>query len=462
MTTPQYIHAIQIDTEICIGCSHCMRVCSTQAIRIVDGHASISPERCVDCGECYRVCPMEAIYVKDDRLAKGSKDYIYKIALVPAVFFGQFPVKYSVTQISDAIRELGFNEVFEVEQAVDFIKSEYKRIAKDKDIVRPAISSFCPSVVRLIQVMFPSLTENILQLKPPHDIAAIYLREINSTTNIRPEEIGIYYFTPCAAKIVAAKAPEGEDESPIDVVVSMRELYNKVYKLLIENKSDKDDLKRRSSMTSDSIKWSLSGTEREYFKGRSLAIDGVENVIQFLEILESGRISDIDFLELRVCDQGCAGGIVCPGNRFLAVERIGERQKRLQERLKENKKVLNPLMEYAKELQKVSKVKEITPRKGLLLDENVEIALQKMAKIKTLNSYLPGFDCGACGAPTCKNLAEDIVKGNASMSYCIFVQRIMEKNYKLSPEQAFLTIEKIWGKNRLNKYKDNYGEKEVE
>lgn len=462
MTTPQYIHAIQIDTEICIGCSHCMRVCSTQAIRIVDGHASISPERCVDCGECYRVCPMEAIYVKDDRLAKGSKDYIYKIALVPAVFFGQFPVKYSVTQISDAIRELGFNEVFEVEQAVDFIKSEYKRIAKDKDIVRPVISSFCPSVVRLIQVMFPSLTENILQLKPPHDIAAIYLREINSTTNIRPEEIGIYYFTPCAAKIVAAKAPEGEDESSIDVVVSMRELYNKVYKLLIENKSDKDDLKRRSSMTSDSIKWSLSGTEREYFKGRSLAIDGVENVIQFLEILESGRISDIDFLELRVCDQGCAGGIVCPGNRFLAVERIGERQKRLQERLKENKKVLNPLMEYAKELQKVSKVKEITPRKGLLLDENVEIALQKMAKIKTLNSYLPGFDCGACGAPTCKNLAEDIVKGNASMSYCIFVQRIMEKNYKLSPEQAFLTIEKIWGKNRLNKYKDNYGEKEVE
>lgn len=462
MTKPRYIHAIQIDTEICIGCSHCMRVCSTQAIRIVDGHAVIRPERCVDCGECYRVCPAGAVYVKDDGLTKGFKDYIYKIALVPAVFFGQFPLKYSVTQISDAIRELGFNEVFEVEQAADFIKYEYKRIAKDKDIPRPAISSFCPSVVRLIQVMFPSLTENILQLKAPHDIAAIYLREINSTTNIRPEDIGIYYFTPCAAKIVAAKAPEGEDESPIDVVVSMRELYNKVYKLLIGSKSDKEDLKRSSMMTADSIKWSLSGTEREYFKGRSLAIDGGDNVIQFLEILESGRISDIDFLELRICDQGCAGGIVCPGNRFLAVERIGERHKRLQERLKENKKVVNPLMEYAKELQKVSGVEEIEPRKGLLLDDNVEIALQKMAKIKTLNSYLPGFDCGACGAPSCKNLAEDIVKGEASMSYCIFVQRIMEKNYKLSPEQAFQTIEKIWGKNRLNKYKDNYGEKEVE
>ncbi len=461
MAIPHYVHAIQIDTDICIGCSHCMRVCSTQAIRIVDGHASIRPERCVDCGECYRVCPMSAIYVEADRLAKGFKDYVYRIALVPAVFFGQFPNKFSVTQISNAIRQLGFNEVFEVEQAVDFVKEEYKRVAKDKEIARPVISSFCPSVVRLIQVMYPSLTDNILQLKAPHDIAAIYLRQINSSTNIRPEDIGIYYFTPCAAKIVAAKAPEGEVESPIDVVVSMRELYNKVYKLIFSNKPS-DDIKRRSSMSSDSIKWSLSGTEREYFKGRSLAIDGVENVIKFLEKLESGHIPDIDFLELRVCDQGCAGGIVCPGNRFLTVERIGERQKRLQERLKENKKVDNPLMAYASQLKLVSKTEAITPRKGLLLDENVEIALQKMAKIKTLNAYLPGFDCGACGAPTCRNLAEDIVKGEASMSYCVFVQRVMEKNYKLSPEQAFQTIEKIWGKNRLNKYKDNHGEKESE
>ena len=215
-------------------------------------------------------------------------------------------------------------------------------------------------------------------------------------------------------------------------------------------------------MTSDSVKWSLSGTEREYFKGRSLAIDGVENVIKFLEKLESGHITDIDFLELRVCDQGCAGGILCPGNRFLTVERIGERQKRLQERLIENKEVNNPLMKYKEQLHRVSKTEAIYPREGLLLDADVEIALRKMQKIKTLKSYLPGFDCGACGAPTCKNLAEDIVKGEASMSHCVFVQRVMEKNYKLSPEQAFQMIEKIWGKNRLNKYSENHGEKESE
>ncbi len=458
MAAPHYVHAIQIDTEKCIGCSHCMRVCSTQAIRIVDGHARIMPERCVDCGECYSVCPVAAVYVKSDSLESHLQKYVYKIALVPSVFFGQFPTKYSVSQISAAIRKLGFNEVFEVEHAVDFVKEEYKVKADEKEGARPVISSFCPSVVRLIQVMFPSLTENVLQLKAPHDLAAIYLRDINSNTNIPPEDIGVFYISPCASKIVAAKAPEGEDKSPTDVVLNMKEMYNKVYKTIIDSPKT-EELKHSSTMSPDSIKWALSGTEREYFKGRSLAIDGVENVIKFLEKLESGHISDIDFLELRVCDQGCAGGILCPGNRFLTVERIGERVKRLQGRLIENKEVLNPLMNHQNELRRVSKTEAIHPREGLLLDEDVEIALKKMQKIKTLNSYLPGFDCGACGAPTCKNLAEDIVKGQASMSYCVFVQRVMEKNYKLSPEQAFQTIEKIWGKDRLNKYKDNHGEK---
>lgn len=457
MAIPHYVHAIQIDTELCIGCSHCMRVCSTQAIRIVDGHARIMPERCVDCGECYSVCPVSAVYVKSDSLQTQLQKYIFRIALVPAVFFGQFPTKYSVTQISAAIRKLGFNEVFEVEHAVDFVKEEYKFKADEKDIARPVISSFCPSVVRLIQVMFPSLTDNVLQLKAPHDLAAIYLRDLSSNTNIHPEDIGVFYISPCASKIVAAKAPEGEDESPTDVVLNMKEFYNKVYKTIIDS-TPTDDLKRSSTMSPDSIKWALSGTEKDYFKGRSLAIDGVENVIRFLEKLESGHISDIDFLELRVCDQGCAGGILCPGNRFLTVERIGEREKTLRERLVDNETIVNPLMQYKDELRKVSKTKAIHPREGLLLDEDLEIALLKMQKIKTLNSYLPGFDCGACGAPTCKNLAEDIVKGEANMSYCVFVQRVMEKNYRLSPEQAFQTIEKIWGKDRLNKYKDNHGE----
>ena len=47
--------------------------------------------------------------------------------------------------------------------------------------------------------------------------------------------------------------------------------------------------------------------------------------------------------------------------------------------------------------------------------------------IKKIGRYitaeLPGLDCGSCGAPTCKALAEDIVRGEASVNDCIFVLR---------------------------------------
>jgi ArsR family metal-binding transcriptional regulator len=114
----------------------------------------------------------------------------------------------------------------------------------------------------------------------------------------------------------------------------------------------------------------------------------------------------------------------------------------------------NRLMRYRQQLQPLSRVDPVHPRDGLLLDEDMEKALIKLQRIRRLMTYFPGFDCGACGAPSCRSLAEDIVQGKASISHCVFVQRVMEKNYKLSPDQAFVVIEKIWGRDRLNKYND--------
>ncbi|MDO5664906.1 MAG: [Fe-Fe] hydrogenase large subunit C-terminal domain-containing protein [Bacteroidia bacterium] len=459
MKDRNYTHAIQIDTDQCIGCSHCMQVCPTQAIRIIVGHADIMPERCVDCGECYRVCPVGAIYVEDDGLSVVKHD-AYRIALVPSVFIGQFPSEHTASEILDAVKQIGFDEVFEVEQAVDFMKDIYDKIVDETDYsLRPIIGSFCPAIVRLIQVYYHSLTDQILQIKAPLDIAALYLRKSKAKENINPDNINIYYITACAAKIVAAKAPVGEKVSPIYGTIDMKEVFNLVSKTLIEKKDSKLS-KQFANMSPDSVKWSLSGTEKQYFRGRSLAIDGMENVVEFLDRLESGRISGVDFLEMRACDQGCAGGILCPGNRFLTVERLEQREKKLASLAEKYKSIKNDLMDYAKEMRQTFKVDPVYPRDGLLLDEDMEIALQKMDRIKKLNSYLPGFDCGACGAPTCRSLAEDIVKEKATISYCVFVQRVMEKNYNLSPDQAFQTIERIWGKDRLKKYQHSNGKVE--
>ncbi|MEG1157954.1 MAG: (Fe-S)-binding protein, partial [Christensenellaceae bacterium] len=55
------------------------------------------------------------------------------------------------------------------------------------------------------------------------------------------------------------------------------------------------------------------------------------------------------------------------------------------------------------------------------LDDDRYVALQKIQQIEELVQKLPGMDCGSCGAPSCRSLAEDIVRGYANEIDCIFL-----------------------------------------
>ena len=46
-----------------------------------------------------------------------------------------------------------------------------------------------------------------------------------------------------------------------------------------------------------------------------------------------------------------------------------------------------------------------------------------MERTDAINERLPGLDCGSCGAPSCRALAEDIVQGQARLNDCIFILR---------------------------------------
>ena len=45
-------------------------------------------------------------------------------------------------------------------------------------------------------------------------------------------------------------------------------------------------------------------------------------------------------------------------------------------------------------------------------------SMRMMADIQKIKATLPGIDCGACGAPTCRAFAEDVVKKTASIDDC--------------------------------------------
>ncbi len=102
MTADPFFHAIAIDEDICIGCSHCVKACPTEALRVWNGKATLDETKCVDCGDCYRVCPVKAIYVAEKKKQIISPTH-WNVALVPAVFFGQFHYGKSRNSICDAI-----------------------------------------------------------------------------------------------------------------------------------------------------------------------------------------------------------------------------------------------------------------------------------------------------------------------------------------------------------------------
>ena len=453
MERPSFYHAIKIDYDKCIGCTHCMTVCPTQAIRVVKGKAHLSPNRCIDCGECFRVCPTLAYSVMHDNMEVLNK-FKTCVALVPGVFFGQFPDQISIGQIHQAMKQLGFSHVYEIEGGVEVLKDAFNRMVASKTYDKPIISSFCPSIVRLIQVRFPGLVGNIAPLIAPADIAAIYYRKILDGLGTDPKETGIFYITPCAAKIAAFKSPVGEEVSALDGVINLNFLFNKVYHLIVQGNINDDAALGIPLELPDekSIRWSLTNGEAKNISGRALCIDGIKNVIDFLEKIENEEVSNIDFLELRACDESCAGGILTAENRFLTVERLNKRARKNGQMIRENPDVTATSFadKISYLLERIILPQKIEPR-SIVLDEDMVKAMQKLKKSRDLMCFLPAIDCGACGAPTCQALAEDIVSHKANLSHCIFMQRQMEKHNKLSNDHAFKIIEKVWGASRLDK-----------
>ena len=157
-----YRHSVSLDLDKCKGCTHCLRRCPTEAIRIRDGHAVINAIQCIDCGECIRVCPYKAKRAICDSLEDLDRSK-YLIALPAPSLFGQFINVTDVDYVLQGLLDMGFNDVFEVSRCAEIITEYTRRYMKRKDIPRPAISSACPVVVRLITIRFhPSSTISCL------------------------------------------------------------------------------------------------------------------------------------------------------------------------------------------------------------------------------------------------------------------------------------------------------------
>lgn len=195
-------------------------------------------------------------------------EFKHRVLLVPSVFFAQFKDSIQRNTICQIIGELGFTEVCAVEQSVDTLLNEINDYLETAQ--KPVISSFCPAVIRLIQVRFPSLVDNIMKLLPPIEITAQYYKKRFEKEGIAESEYGIFYLTPCIAKIAAVKSPVGGYTSPITGVINMDFFFNKVYLAYKQRLPITKSIIINGELSSKGVLFPTTGQESAHVKGHIL------------------------------------------------------------------------------------------------------------------------------------------------------------------------------------------------
>ncbi len=429
----QYFHSIRIDTEKCDGRMKCLRVCPTEAIRVRNGKAVIIDEKCIDCGECMIICPQGAIVPLTDPFGELSK-FRHTVSIPSPALYAQFGREILPEKILSGIKKLGFDDAFDLALTcgeVSFAIQEYLREYKGP---KPLISNACPTVVRLIQVKYPELIDQIIPVEPPRELAAREIKKNKSKElKLNEKEIGTFYLTPCPVKMISIRQPAEKGKSYLDGAISISDIYGPLLSAM-EGIKKGSYRKALESICILGVGWAMvGGICRTLRLKNSLAVSGLGEILKVFDDIERGKLRNIDFIEAYSCTQGCVGGSLTVENVYISYNKI----LKLIETLEYEQIKACPDIREVRKLygQKYFFIRgKFEPRPLTPLDKDLARAIKKRRDKEEIYKSLRKIDCGACGAPTCLAFAEDVVRGYAQLTDCIFnlPQRFEELSQEFS------------------------------
>ena len=404
---------LKIREAQCRGCANCLKSCPTEAIRVIDGLIRIIPELCIDCGECIRSCRNKAITENDDEwdLLKSREGLVL---MADPTFYVQIGAYSRPRLMKEALEYHGIRDLSEcASHAFDLAAFAAARIIQEGGENLPYISTYCPAVLRLVQINFPDLVGRILPVESPLETSvSIWRTETGSNERVT-------LVAPCPAKATLVRNPVGREKSSLQYVVSVKKV---IRDLLAQNV--KVTGAKTKGMSRRWLLWSTVGGESRHIsslmgkKLTSVSVSGLRNTMDLLGELELGRLSGVDFIECRACDLGCIGGTGTYESRFLSQLRLDTAEMDWK-MLPEEEEIVQDL--YGKGIWRLES--KIPVKERLPLSKDIGEAMAKLKRMNAIYADLPHIDCGSCGRPSCRALAEDIVRGQGDITDCIFKLR---------------------------------------
>lgn len=248
--------SIVFDRNKCINCGRCVEVCQEiQKVNAIEyqgrgGKTVIAPAAmsqladspCVRCGQCAAHCPVGAIYESHSSRKVWDKldnpDIVTVVQIAPAVRvalgeeFGMKPGEISTKKIYAALRQIGFDYVFDTNFSADLTIMEegtefINRLLKGKGAI-PLFTSCCPSWVDYVEKNCQDLIPNISTAKSPQQMMGSMIKTYwAEKAKIDPAKIYSVSIMPCTAKKYECKRNEDMSSSgfqDVDTVLTTREL----------------------------------------------------------------------------------------------------------------------------------------------------------------------------------------------------------------------------------------------
>lgn len=287
----------------------CIKSCAVGAISIGENDiAVIDTEKCINCGHCVSGCPFGAI--SDISALTGVIDMLVDkkrpvYAIVAPSIEGQFG-NISLSQIKAAIRDIGFDDVFEAAYGADIVAffeaaELNERVLEGKKLT----SSCCPAFVNLVQKHFPQISDNVSYTVSPMAAAERYIRKNNS-------DCSVVFIGPCIAK---KNEVETLYKDEIDAVLTFEEL-NALFLAkdinfdIIEAEEDDATKYGKGFALSGGVSKAVTQALKEMGVEDDITVtgcDGAINCKKTLTLLKVGNLPE-DFIEGMYCQGGCING----------------------------------------------------------------------------------------------------------------------------------------------------------